>query len=112
MGKLIGSQDDLITELAKRGKFTKSDVKVLFDEFVGLLEELVYENRFSEGEKTKVLMKVRNLGNLYSQRIPARKGKDGQELPETNRVIFRLAENIRFADREEISVDLDNNQES
>lgn len=95
----IKTQDDLISEIAKRARFTKSDVKIIFNVLIELMEELVAETINSSFEKTKLLMKVRNFGSLYIQKIPPRKGRTGLDLPETTRVVFRLSENIRFGNR-------------
>jgi len=110
--KQILSQDELISEISTIAKFTKSDIKVILDVFIEILEELVRESGSFDNEKTKLLMKVRNFGNLYLQRIPERRGRKGEMLPETTRPTFRLSQNIRFANKEIVEIgleeDLDN----
>jgi len=110
--KPLLSQHDLISEIAKRSRFSKSDIKIILDNFTELLEDLVREesNNFDDNSDSKLLLKSRGLGNLYSQRIKERKGSKGEQLPETTRVVWRLSENIRFAGRdlnEEFDVDED-----
>ena len=78
---MITSQSDLIEKLAIKSKFIRSDIKIILKELVGILEDLVRENSsFKEGEKTKVLLKVRGFGILYAQKIGERKGNKGQIL--------------------------------
>lgn len=84
-------KDGLIDIIAKRSDFSKGDVKVILDTIISVFEEAV---------KTNTEIKVRGFGHLYSQILPARLGKDKIQLPETIRVIFRLAENIRFSHQE------------
>ena len=103
----INSQKELIAEISKKSRFLKGDVAIILGAFTELLEDLVREesNEFEEGKKSKLLLKSRGLGKLYSQLIPERKGKDGQRLPPTTRVVWKLSDNIRFAGRGEVSVE-------
>lgn len=90
--------NDFVTLLAKRGRFTKSDTKYFLDALVEALEELV---------ESETVLSVRGLGKLYYSKVPARKissytdkfGVDHPEknLPESRKVIFKLASNIRYS---------------
>lgn len=91
MDKKTLNQDDFITELASRAGFTKSDVKLIYDTIVEMFEEAV---------KEESILKLHNLGKLEVKKIKSRLGRNGESLPETNRVIFKLAENIRRANKE------------
>jgi hypothetical protein len=106
--KQIKNQDELITILAQRSRFTKGDIKIIFDELTNLMEEMVFtdDGVFPEGNKPKALMKIRDFGQLLVQRIPERKGNKGETLEPTTRVFFRLSERIRFAGRGEKPEDL------
>ncbi len=112
---IIGSQDDLITELGRRTRYAKKDVKNILDGLVELFEELVENNPVSEENKTIELMRSRSLGKLYVQYIPERKDRVGEMLPSTSRIIFKLSENIRYADRQtpkiEVNDTLDETEE-
>ena len=99
---MIASQSDLIEKLAIKSKFIRSDIKIILKELVGIFEELVREAEFEEGEDTSVLLKSRGFGILYAQKLGERKGNKGQILPETERVIFKLSENIRRAGKHKI----------
>lgn len=111
----INNQDELISIIAERSRFIKKDVKIIFNELVNLMEELVFtdDGSFPNKDKPKVLMKVRDFGILKIKRIPERKGNDGRDLPPTVKVIFTLSEKIRYAGRnhedisDEIGDDLD-----
>lgn len=106
----ISSQDELISELARRTRFIKGDTKILLDGLVSILEDLVRDHEpFKEGEKKKLLLKSRGLGALYLQLIPERKGKDGQMLPPTTRPVLKLSENIRYANKS--MVDIEENED-
>ncbi len=83
------NMDDAITLIADKKNFTKGDVKEILEGLVWLMEESV--------KKGKTL-KIYGFGKLYSQVIKI-KGKDGEEPATTKRNIFKLAKNIRFADR-------------
>lgn len=90
--------DDFVTILAKKGRFTKSDTKYFLDALVEVLEELV---------ESGTVLQVRGLGKLYYSKVPPRKisaytdkfGVDHPEknLPESKKVIFKLASNIRYS---------------
>ena len=102
----ISSQNDLITLLSERAKFTKGDIKIIYDSLVGILEDLVENHEpFQDGEKKKLLLKSRGLGSLYLQLIPERKGKDGQKLPVTTRPVFKLSLNIRYANKKMVEIE-------
>jgi len=101
----INSQKELIDELAKRAKFTKSDIKIILDNFVIILEDLIKESHFENGKNKKLLLKYRGFGQLYIAKIPKRKGRNGEILPETTRPIFKLSENIKYANKEIVDVD-------
>jgi hypothetical protein len=97
----INSQKELIEILAKKSRFIKGDVKIILDALIETLEEVVSteSNNFKDGSSEALLLKARGLGNIYSKKLPERKGNKGQMLPETTKIICRLAENIRFAGR-------------
>lgn len=90
--------DDFVTFLAKKGRFTKSDTKYFLDALVETLEELV---------ESGTVLQVRGLGKLYYSKVPPRKissytDKFGvnhpeKNLPESRKVIFKLATNIRYS---------------
>lgn len=90
--------DDFVTRLAKKGRFTKSDTKYFLDALVEMLEELV---------ENGTVLSVRGLGKLYYSKVPPRTvssytDKFGvfhpeKNLPESRKVIFKLATNIRYS---------------
>lgn len=84
-------KDGFVEIVAQKSGFTKGDVKVILDTMISVFTDCV---------KKGIEVRVRGFGHLYSQIIPARLGKDKVQLPETTRVIFKLAEGIRFADRD------------
>jgi nucleoid DNA-binding protein len=89
-GNLLNS-DEVISLIADKMSFTKSDVKeILIDGFVWVLEQAVKRDK---------VVKIYGLGKLYSQEISI-KDKNGGEPKIAKRHIFRLAKNIRHADRE------------
>lgn len=94
MKKIIG-RDEFVNEIASRAQFTKKDVNLILDTIIEILVEAVKDNS---------IILIRGFFKLYTQKIPARKGKAGISLPPTTRVIMRLAENIRFSDKEETSL--------
>lgn len=103
----IKSQSEFIAEIAKRARFTKSDIKTILDTVTEIFEELVFEAEFEEGKDTNVLLRSRGFGILYIQRLGERKGNKGQILPESTRVVFKLGENIRRAGKDHIENDDD-----
>ncbi len=105
--------DDFVALLAKKGRFTKGDTKYFLDALVETLEELV---------ESGTVLRVRGLGKLYYSKVPPRKisaytNKFGEHhpektLPESRKVIFKLASNIRYSGGESIpSEDLDKEAE-
>jgi len=90
--KTIMRKDDFISEIAKRSRFTKSDVSIILETIIEIFSDCVRDN---------IILKVRGFGRLYVQLIPPRKGSKGQQLPESTRAIFKLAETIRHADKDE-----------
>ena len=96
--------DDFVSLLAKKGRFTKSDTKYFLDALVETLEELV---------ENGTVLQVRGLGKLYYSKVPARTvkaytdkfGVDHPEknLPESRKVIFKLASNIRYSGQDFVS---------
>ena len=86
------TQDDLVSELAEKAGFTKKDIRYVLKALVDIFEEAARNGK---------TIKVRSLGKLYSIELPERKGNDGRILPPTTKVIFRLSENIRFANRKQ-----------
>lgn len=104
--------DDFVTLLAKKGRFTKSDTKYFLDALVEVLEELV---------ESGTVLQVRGLGKLYYSKVPPRKisaytdkfgvGHPEKNLPESRKVIFKLASNIRYSGAENpFSKDLDKDE--
>ena len=96
------NQDDFIGLVAEKARFSKLDTKILLNAIVDVFIESVKQGR---------ILKIKNFGRLYYQKIKARHvsgytTKDGEivppkDLPESLRVVFRLAEGIRHArDRE------------
>jgi len=91
---------DFLNYLAKERKvrFSKSDTKEFLNAFVEYVEFCV-ENSYE--------FKIRGLGKLYYSKVPARTvkaytdkfGVDHPEknLPESRKVIFKLATNIRYS---------------
>lgn len=96
----INNQNEFISEIAKRARFTKSDIKTILDTITEIFEELVFEAEFEDGEDTNILLRSRGFGILYIQRLGERKGNKGQILPESTRVVFKLGENIRRAGKD------------
>jgi len=92
--------NDLLDVIAKRARFTKADVKTILDTLVQVFEEAAREN---------VPIKVRGFGYLYYQMLGERKtraytDKKGirhpeQTFPPTQKVVFKLSENIRYSHR-------------
>lgn len=112
MKKLLAT-NDFISLLSKRARFTKGDIKFLLDVLVEILEEL---------SKDGIILRVRGLGKLYYSRVPARKisaytDKFGvfhpeKVLPESRKVIFKLASNIRYPGEIDSNIkDLDKDEE-
>jgi nucleoid DNA-binding protein len=95
MTKIL-DQKQFIDILSKRAGFNKGDTKAFYDAFVEILEYAVREG---------TVLKLKNLGKLYYSIVPQRtvkayKTKTGEEfpekeLPESEKVIFKLSENIR-----------------
>lgn len=79
-------QDAFITLLAEKARFTKSDVKLIYDAMVEVFEQSVKED---------TELRLRSFGKLYISHIPVRIGIGGKLFPPAKKVIFRLAENIR-----------------
>jgi nucleoid DNA-binding protein len=89
-------QKQFIDLLSKSAGFNKGDTKAFYDAFVQELENAVRDG---------TILKLKNLGRLYYSVVPPRKvkaykTKNGEEfgekeLPEAEKVVFRLAENIR-----------------
>lgn len=92
--KTIMRKDDLISEIAKRSRFTKADVAIILETLIEIFTECVRDN---------IILKIRGFGRLYVQIIPPRKGSKGQQLSESTRAIFKLAEPIRHADKDDCS---------
>jgi nucleoid DNA-binding protein len=88
--KRLLNRDDFITEIANRAKVTKGDIELILEIIISVFADVVREN---------AILKVRSFGKLYTQKIPKRAGRDGVVLPTTTRVIFKLAENIRYAEK-------------
>jgi nucleoid DNA-binding protein len=86
MNKIL-LRNDVVNLIAKKASFAKVDVETILDTLVE-----VFENAVENGDT----LKIRGMGKLYKQRIPPRKGMKGENLPETERIIFRLSENIRY----------------
>lgn len=85
-------QDAFITLLAQRARFSKSDIKVIYDEMIKIFEEAVEKN---------VELKLRSFGHLYISHIPARVGIKNKLYPPAKKVIFKLSEGIRDAHKTE-----------
>ncbi len=83
--------EEFISIIAKRARFTKSDVKAILLEIINLFEECAHDD---------IVIKLRSLGKLHSINLPERKGVGGRVFPPTRRINFRLAENIRFQNGE------------
>jgi nucleoid DNA-binding protein len=89
-------KDLLIRTLADRCNYTISDTENFLDNLISLFGECI-----EKGDE----IKVRGFGRLYTQTLPKRKGfkpvtgkpNEGTAMvyPETKRVIFRLASNLR-----------------
>lgn len=89
----ILNTDDVISLIANRLSFTKGDVKnILINGLVWVLEESVKRDK---------VVKIYGLGKLYSQEILI-KDKNGGEPKIAKRNVFRLAKNIRYANKEMI----------
>lgn len=89
------NKDRFIEILADRAGFTKGDVRIILDTLVEVFEDAV---------QNETEINVRGFGRLSFSVLPARKGYDGFkgksiDLPQTRRVLFSLAENIRFANQ-------------
>jgi nucleoid DNA-binding protein len=85
-------KDAVVSLIAERESFAKKDVKTILDSLIQIFEE----SALSETE-----ISVRGFGKLTFSVLPARKGYNKQtgemiDLPPVKRILFRLAENIRF----------------
>jgi len=85
-------QDGFITLLAQNARFSKNDVKIIYDEMIGIFEDAVRKN---------VELKIRSFGHLYTSIIPPRIGIKNKMYPEAKKIIFKLSENIRDAHKRE-----------
>lgn len=105
--------DEFVTLLAKKGRFTKGDTKYFLDALVETLEELV---------EKETILNIRGLGKLYYSKVPPRiiraytdkfgVGHPEKNLPESKKVIFKLASNIRYSGQDFVSPkDLDKDEE-
>ena len=81
---------NLIALIAERRRFAKKDVKEILDELVNVLEEHAVS-----GES----ITIHGLGTLKNTVIKERKGNDGKMLPTAIRTNFKLADNIRYANK-------------
>lgn len=87
----IDGKDAFISEVARRARFTKKDIRLILNIIVEILTEAARNNRN---------VVVRGLGELYTQTLPERKSSKlfGEtRLREAKRVAFRLSRNIRDA---------------
>ena len=107
----INNQSEFVAQIAKRARFTKSDIKTILDTITEIFEELVFEAEFDDGKDTNILLRSRGFGILYIQRLGERKGNKGQILPESTRVVFKLGENIRRAGKDYMENDDDTDNE-
>ena len=107
----INNQSEFIAEIARRARFTKSDIKTILNTITEIFEELVFEAEFEDGKDTNILLRSRGFGILYAQKLGERKGNKGQILPETERIIFKLSENIRRAGKNHMENDDDTDNE-
>ncbi len=100
MTNKIITSDEFITMLAQKAGFTKGDIKVILDSIIEIFEEAVLN---------RTIIKLKYFGKLDFQQLLVRNvagytTKSGEKvlpkiLPETTRVTFKLAENIRYADK-------------
>lgn len=86
------NRDWLVTELANRAHFTKSDIDIILNVLVEIFTEVALNN---------ATLSVRSFGKLYSQDIPPRRGIHNRHYEATKRIVFKLAENIRYSQRNE-----------
>ena len=88
----INGMDEFVTLVALRAGFTKGDVADIIRAIVEIFEEAVKHDK---------IIFVRKFGTLYVRTVGSRQSskaiKGGIILPETKKVTFRLAENIRKA---------------
>lgn len=92
----IVDKNRFIADIAERAGFTRGDVRIILDTMISYFEECV---------RNGVIIKIRGFGKTVYQKINERKitkGKyAGMILPPTTRITWRLAETIRFADRDD-----------
>ena len=89
-------KDEFIKEIARKASFTQRDVGIILDTIVEFFEESVRNN---------VTIKIKNFGRLSTTTVKKRVGYnavkgESQEFPETTRVNFKLASNIRTANKD------------
>ena len=88
--RYIKSRDDFIKEIARRAQFTQKDVEIILDTIIEI---------FTDAVAARKDIFVRGFGHLYMRKMPPRKASklinNGQMLPETVKVIFRLADTIK-----------------
>lgn len=86
-------RDWFITELSTRAHFSKKDVGIILNTIIEI---------FTEVARMNATLKIRSFGKLYCQDIPARKGKGNIDLPPAKRIVFKLAENVRYSQKREL----------
>ena len=90
--------DDFISNVAERARFTKADVKDIWDEIIREFEMTVRDSEFDINDpKPETIMKLRSFGSLHIGKIKSRKGSDGSHLPPAIKIYLTLSENIRGA---------------
>jgi len=77
-----------IRKVAQKARFTQSDVRIILDTMIEVIEEAI---------STKTPMIVRGFFSLSYGELPARKGSSlvGEDLPPATRITMRLAKNLR-----------------
>jgi nucleoid DNA-binding protein len=91
---------EFIRIISQRAGFTQGDVKEIYNAIVEM---------FEESARDGVELKLKGFGKLYYQMLDERNvsgytGSDGVfhppvTHPPTTKIVFRLAENIRYADK-------------
>jgi len=74
MNKII-HREEFVPELANRARFTKGDINLILDTMIEMLIEAV---------KNDSVIMMRGFFKLYTQKIPSRKGKDGNSTTTNN----------------------------
>jgi nucleoid DNA-binding protein len=95
MEKML-DKEEFIRKVAKKASFTQNDVGIILDTIIEV---------FEESARDGIIIKIKNVWKLTVTKVKKGMGYNAvegkaQEFPETTRVNFKLASNIRMADKD------------